>query len=470
MRRAPIIAIVLGIATSGCTLTPDYTRPVNALANSSLANGPLDSDVPHSSEEAISGSWWRIYNDPLLNNLVDESLRSNTDMRVALANLRGASGGLDVASDAQLPQVEVGASTNYARDSAEEVLRPGPLPNERVYAVLGAVSYEVDLFGRVKRSIESADATVEAAKASLAATHIAVAAETVAAYLSVCSAGREATVTQRAIAIQVEETQLTRKLFAGGRTGSLDVTRSFTQEQSLRASLPPLEAAKRTSLNRLAVLTGQPVGNLPPAVVACNDEPKLDRVIPVGDGQSLIKRRPDIALAEHQLHRATAQYGVAKADLYPSISFGASGGSVGLLGHFNDDDTYKFSIGPLISWHFPNRRRALGQLTEAQAQIDAAFARFDAQVLVALDEVQSALAVYGHDLDRMSDLQMARSSAAKASSDARTLYAFGRGNYLSVLDADRQLTSLEQLIAAQQTKISGDQVQMFLALGGGWQE
>ncbi len=471
MKSAGVVALGLAlvITLDGCTLTPDYKRPEQALANNGSINGPIEKEDHGGSSHIDYASWWKLYNDPLLNDLVNRSLQSNTDIRIAVANLEQAGGKLKVASDAQVPQVEVAAEPAYARDSAEEMYLPGPLPNEKVYAALGSVSYEIDLFGQVRRSVEAAGANVDAAKAAANATRIAVVAETVSAYLSVCSAGREAIVTQHAIALQQEETQLARRLHERGRAGSLDVTRSLTQENALRSSLPPLEASKQISLDRLAVLTGRPASELPPAVGQCNDEPRIDQIIPTGDGRSLIARRPDVAVAEAQLHAATAEYGVAKADLYPSITFGASGGSVGLLSHFSYDDTYKFSIGPLVSWHFPDRRRAKGVLAQAQAQIDAAFARFDARVLIALDEVQSSLSIYSFDLDRMSDLQTAHVSSVKASSDARKLYTLGRDNYLSVLDADRQLTSLDQLIAAQETKIANDQVQLFLALGGGWQ-
>ena len=462
--------VMAAIVVGGCTLTPDYHRPRSALANNPNAHAPFVADTSHVSRGQPAGPWWRLYNDPLLDRLVEEALTANTDMRIAVANLNRASAQLDVVSDARLPQTDVGAEATYGRASAEQQFVPQQLPNMGVYALLGSVSYQVDLFGQVRRAVESAGANRDATKAALAATRIAVVAQTVAAYLSVCSAGRETLVTRHAIDLQIESTRLARRLESRGRTGSLDVTRSLTQEYQLRSSLPPLEAAKETALNHLAVLTGHPLAELPAGVEACNQEPLIQQLIPVGDGRGLLARRPDIAAAEAELHAATADLGVATADLYPNITLGASGGSVGLIGHFADSDTYEFSIGPLISWHFPNRRRAHGQIAEAQAQIDASVARFDARVLTALEEVQSALDVYARDLDRMNDLHAAHASATKADTDALALYTLGREGYLSVLDADRQLASIDQLVAAQQTKIANDQVQLFLALGGGWQQ
>jgi outer membrane protein TolC len=136
--------------------------------------------------------------------------------------------------------------------------------------------------------------------------------------------------------------------------------------------------------------------------------------------------------------------------------------------NFNSDDTYKFSIGPLVSWQFPNRRRARATIAGAQAQIDAAFARFDGAVLDALREVESGLTTYGDDLQQLSGLQATERSAQRASDDARRLFAAGRSGFLPVLDADRSLLAIQQSVAAQQTRVATDQVQIFLALGGGW--
>lgn len=466
MRKIALITLAAWV--TGCALTPDYKRPSEAIANNPTEIGQLQNNARLQANVNYA-QWWKLYNDATLDDLVDRSLSANTDMRVALANLERAAASISVTTDAEYPQVGVAAEAAFSRDSAEQFYLPGPLPNEKVYAALGSVSYEVDLFGRVRRSVEASKAEMNVSKDTVAATRIAVVAQTVSAYLAVCASGRESIVTQHAIALQEEETKLVKRFQDSGRSGSLAVTRSTSQEDSLRASLPPLSAAKEIAMSRLALILALPRSAIPASVAGCVDEPQIAQLIPVGDGRSLLARRPDVAAAEERLHAATAEYGVVKADLYPSISFGVSGGSIGALGHFNDDDTYKFSLGPLVSWQFPNRRRAKAELTQSQAQIDAAYARFDASVLAALNEVQTSLSAYGYDLDRMNHLKTARRSSSKASVDARKLFGLGRENYLSVLDADRQLASLDQTIAAQQTKLANDQVQLFLTLGGGWQ-
>jgi outer membrane protein TolC len=233
--------------------------------------------------------------------------------------------------------------------------------------------------------------------------------------------------------------------------------------------MPSLIAEKQTALFRLATLTGKPPAEFDRRVATCGEEPHIDRPIPVGDGAALLRRRPDVRQAELLLRAATARIGVAIADLYPKIRLGASAGSAGLAESFLASDTFKFGIGPLISWEFPNRKRVRARIGMAEAEADAAYARFDGVVLTALREAETALTVYARDLDRRDELEQARNQAAKASRDAQTLFRAGRQGFLAVLDADRVLISAEQALAAQESRIAGDQVRLFLALGGGWQ-
>lgn len=470
MKPRRLLLMAACACVAGCTvLTPDYRRPADAVIQRTDVNGKFAAaDIPAVTSAPAIDQWWRLYQSPQLNGLVEQALKTNTDVRVAVANLARAQAGLDVSRDARLPQLSFEAAPAYSRDSAEEQLVAGPLPNERTYALGASVSYQVDLFGQVRRSIESAAANVDAARAAQAATRMTVAAETAQAFIGACAAGRELVVARQTIDIQTQGTRLAQRQFGDGRTTSLDVTRSTTQEDQVRATLPVYESRRKQSLYRLAVLTGLPPDDFPQNLADCVQEPVLSDPIPAGGGQGLLARRPDVARAEAELRQATANLGVAAADLYPRISLGASGASIGLMENFLSDDTYKFSIGPLITWQFPNRRRARATIAGAQAQIDAAYARFDGTVLNALREVETTLTAYGHDLERLAALQATQRSAQKASDDARRLFAAGRSGFLPVLDADRSLLAIEQTVAAQQTQVATDQIELFLALGGGW--
>jgi multidrug efflux system outer membrane protein len=461
------------ILISCTTVGPNYHRSPQAVINQPMANGAfLSGKVSAFVNDPVPNEWWKLYQDPVLNNLIQQTLSANTDLRVATARLAKAQASLDYADSARRPTTKLEASPQWARYSAEELLIPTggkALPNDYVYGIGAGISYQVDLFGQVSRSIESATADLGAARAAKDAVRITVVAETTRAYLEVCSSGHEIEVAKKSLALQAKSTALTQRLVQVGRGISLDTTRSSGQEDQIHAGLPLLVAAQRLALYRLAVLVGKPPAEFPIAIARCTHEPKLKAPIPIGDGMALLKRRPDIRRAEFELHTATANIGVVTADLYPKVTLGASLGSIGLDSHFLHDDTIKFSFGPLISWQFPDRTRTKVRIQSAKADQQIAFAQFDGVVLNALRETESALEVYARDLDRLALLEQANIKAKQAVKDSMILFKVGRQNYLPVLDAHRILLSTEQAIAVINGKIASDQVAVFLALGGGWE-
>lgn len=466
------IALCLAALLAGCTTVgPDYRRPADAVAQAPSATAPFVSGDDRAFAPApLPDHWWRLYDDPALDALVAEALAHNTDLREAAANIARAQAALDATRDERNPQAAVQASPGYAQRSAQEELLPGqPLSPNFVYTGGASVSYQVDLVGQVRRAIEASGADLAATQAAYDGVRATVAADTTRAYVDACAAGREIAVAGRAVALQARTTQLTQRLFRAGRGISLDTTRSAAQEAQVRATLPALRAARQVALFRLATLTGKPPADFDRGVAACTGEPRLAKPIPIGDGAALIARRPDIRRAEWQLHAATARLGVATANLYPRISLGASVGSVGLADSFLGGDTFKFSLGPLISWQFPNRTRVRARIAASQAEIDAGYARFDGTVLAALRETESALTIYARDLDRAAALREARAQADRAARDADTLFRAGRTGFLPVLDAQRTAITAEQTLAAAESRVATDQVQVFLALGGGWQ-
>ncbi|MDM0066069.1 TolC family protein [Variovorax sp. J31P207] len=471
MIRRFFMLVAAAVLTACAAVGPNYERPAGAVASSQVANGPfLGAGNAAFDPEPVPGDWWRLYESATLDGLVQEALDANTDLRAAAGNIERALAGLDYADAAKNPTTTLLATTTYGRRSAEEELRPGkPLSNNFVYGLGAGVSYQVDLFGQIARTIESANADTGAARAAYDTTRVTVVAETTRAFLDVCSFGREIAVAERSVALQEKSTELTRTLFRTGRGSTLDVTRASAQTDQVRATLPVLNAQKRVALYRLAVLTGHAPEDFPRAVQSCEQEPRLARPIPVGDGAGLLRRRPDIRRSEYELHSATARIGVATADLYPKITLGASIGSVGLNKNFLDTDTLKFSLGPLISWQFPDRSRIQARIRAADADQQIAFARFDGTVLNALKEAESALEIYARDLERRALLEAAREKASRAAEDTQQLFALGRQGFLPVLDATRTLTVVEQSVAAADSKLASDQVNVFLALGGGWE-
>jgi outer membrane protein TolC len=277
-------------------------------------------------------------------------------------------------------------------------------------------------------------------------------------------------VARRSIDLQQEFVQLTERLVRAGRGTALDTSRARGQLEQLHAVLPPLQAQHQIALYRLAVLTGEVPGALPKEIGKCRVAPRLTTTIPVGDGAALLRRRPDIREIERRLAAATARIGVATADLYPSVSLGLSAGSTGSLSEFGAANAFRWSLGPLITWTVPNTGPARSRVAQAEAATHAALARFDAVVLNALREAESALTFYARELDRNASLSAARDQSALASQQARTLYRYGRTDFLTALDADRSLASAERALAASNAQLAANQVALFLALGGGWEQ
>jgi NodT family efflux transporter outer membrane factor (OMF) lipoprotein len=457
---------------SGCmTVGPDYRVPPAAVINEPAAQASFVSAMPAiSSSEEPPGAWWRLFHDPTLDGLVTEALGNNTDLRVASANIARADAAVREAKAARAPVTSIGASPAYALLSAEQYLAAGPLPSFWDYDVGISVAYQVDLFGQIRRGIEAASADSEVARAARDVTRVTVAADTAQAYAGVCSAGHALAVAEHSLEVQRESASIVERLYHAGRGIPLDVTRATAQVAQLSANIPTFQAEQRVALYRLAVLTGRPPGQFPQGVEQCNTEPQLTSVIPVGNGASLLRRRPDVREAERALAAATARIGVATADLYPKIQLGLTAGSTGLAKHFMHRDTQRYSIGPLVSWEFPNQDTTRARIGIAEASTQAALARFDGVVLAALRDLESTLTVYARDLDRDAALQLSRDKAAQAESDARRLYEGGRIDYFPVLDAERTLAASEQVLAASEGKIASDRIAIFLALGGGWEE
>lgn len=467
------LPLMLAAALAGCTtLGPDYQVPAGSVATRQSAQVPFaEAQEGVFQQNEVPGHWWRLYNDPTLDGLVEQALAANTDLRVASANLERAQAALRETQAQQQPSLGVNASPTFGHVSGIQELAPGiDPPNRWSYSAGASMSYQLDLFGQIRRAVEASSADAQSAQAAYDATRVTVAAETARAYANLCAAGMQLASAQHSVKVQQESLDAVSRLQRAGRGTALDVTRARSQLEQLQANLPPFQAQQRTALYRLAALTGKTPAEIPASLLQCAAAPKLAQTIPVGDGAQLLRRRPDIRQAERSLAAATARIGVATADLYPKITLGLSGASGGPAAMFGDRGTFSWSVGPLISWTLPNTGAVQARIAEAEANTRAAVARFDASVLNALRETESALVVYARQLDRDASLQAARDQAAVAASQARQLFQYGKTDYLTVLDAERTLATNESALAASQAELSNDQIAVFLALGGGWEK
>ena len=470
--RTPM-ALSIALAMAGCAAVgPDYKVPDDAVVNRTAASAPFQQSQEAAFEQdSVPDTWWRLYQDPTLDKLIAQALQVNTSLRIAAANLERAQAVVQEAQGQQSPTIGVSGGPTYGHASGVSAMAPDVRPaNHWSYSGGLQVGYQVDLFGRIRRAVEAAQDDEQAAQAAYDATRVTVVAETASAYADICSAGMQLASAQHSVNVQQESLNALQRLQQAGRGTLLDVTRARSQLQQLQANLPPFEASQRMALYRLAVLTGRTPAEMPGSLLACKQAPRLSQTIPVGDGAALLRRRPDIRQAERKLAAATARIGVATASLYPTISLGLSAGSAGPTSLFGERGTFSWSVGPLISWTIPNTGVAQAQIAQAKAVASSALASFDGSVLNALQETESALVSYARQLDRHASLEEARSQSALAADEAEQLFRAGKTDYLNVLDAQRTLAADESALAASQAALSADQIKLFLALGGGWQD
>ncbi|MBD9668872.1 TolC family protein, partial [Variovorax sp. VRV01] len=418
----------------------------------------------------LPAHWWRLYRDPLLDQLVAQALAHNTDLRQAVANLERERAIEAEVAGARRPTIGVNGGPSFGHASGLSMLQKGYEPPDRFnYSAGASLSYQVDLFGQIRRSIEAVGASAEAAAAALDLVRVNVAAGTARAYAQACSTGLRLQIAQKSVALQQDALDATERLQRAGRAGAIDASRARAQLEQLNAALPPLQAERQGALYRLATLTGALPQDFPREVAGCAVPPRVAGTLPVGDGAALLRRRPDIRQAERSLAAATARIGVATADLYPKVTLGLSASSAGPASDFGRKDTLGWSMGPLISWTLPNTGIAQARIAQAEAGTRAALAKFDGTVLTALRETETALITYARELDRRAALQASRDQSAKVAAQARQLYQSGRTAYLDALDAERSLAASDAALAASEAQLADDQVVLFMALGGGWE-
>ncbi|MGE8602045.1 outer membrane multidrug efflux protein [Bordetella trematum] len=464
-----LLAVLL---LAGCaTVGPDYHVPADAAAGRPAAQASFTEarQGPYG-QQALPPHWWRLYDDPSLDRLIQDALQANTDLRQAAANLARAQAGVQAAQGAGRPGVSVQAQPSLGHESGIQAGQPGQQPADRAHYSGGvSVSYQVDLFGQIRRAVEAAQGDAQAAQAAYDAARVTVAAETARAYADLCAAGMQWASARQSVQWQQASLKAVRQLQRAGRGTALDVERAQTQLQQLQAALPPFEAQRRTAFYRLAALTGRAPAELPPALLQCAQPPRLTQTIPVGDGAALLRRRPDIRQAERELAAASARIGVATGDLYPRITLGLSAASAGPASMLGQSGTLAWSLGPLIHWTLPNTGIAQARIAQAEAASQQAAAHFDGVVLNALRETESALVTYARQLDRHQALLAAQTHSAQAARQARELFRLGKSDYLGVLDAERTQAETASALAASQASLARDQIALFLALGGGWQ-
>lgn len=473
MRAAALRRTLAGFAAAAalgaCTVGPDYRIPDDAQVRDPLAQKAFQSGGARDhTNGALPPRWWRLYDDARLDSLIGQALAANTSLRMADANLERSLAQLREVKTLRQPTVPVEGGVAYQQVSGEQYLLPLRPPVSTDYQAEFTVGYDLDLFGGIRRGIEATQAGSDAAAAARDLVRVNVVAETARAYADTCGFGLELHNLQRVLDAQRASLALTQKLKHGGRAIDLDLVQARQAIDQTAESVPSLQAGQRNALLRLATLTGHTPAAYDRDLESCTTPPRLTQPLPAGDGAALLRRRPDVREAERQLGAATASIGVATAQLYPDISIGLSAGSVGAASDGFTSPTNFWSIGTQVHWQ-ANQSAARARIAQAQASTRLALAAFDGAVLRALQDAESALNVYAHDLEREQKADAVRDAYARQLADQKHLLEGGRGTALSVVQAQRGLAAAELALAQIQTAISGDQINVFLALGGGWE-
>ncbi|HEY2048376.1 MAG TPA: efflux transporter outer membrane subunit [Caulobacteraceae bacterium] len=466
IRAARVLAIALAAALAGCAVGPNVKPPatppragqpfVGAAGSAYVAQQPLPDD------------WWRLYNDPILNRLVLQALRENEDLKTAAANLLYAQALLAEARDNRFPSTNVSAEgPAYGRSSLQEAFNQ---PASRFYSAGFTASYQVDIFGRIRRTIEAARANAQAAEAAEDVVRVTVAAQTAAAYANICGYGEQLDVARQNLAVIQHVYDLTLVQRDAGYLSDFDLSRELVILEQTRAVIPPLEGQRRANLFILAALIGKTPKEVPADAAACVTPPKLSQPMPVGDGAALLRRRPDLREAERNLASATARIGVATADLYPTITIGggynAAAATPSGLGNLKNAS---YSVGPLLSWTFPNILIARDHIREAGAQAQADLATFDSAVLTALRDTEEALSTYAAEIDQNRALVAAQAAANQAFGLSGVQFRAGSYSFLDLLTVQTTLVQANQATAQSDTLLAADQIGVFQTLGGGWE-
>lgn len=464
--RKSILPLIAALLAGGCAAGPDYHRPVPKPAASGAFGTQAAAFDPTS---PLPDQWWKLYDDPALDALVAQALSANTDLRVAAANLARAQATLSEAKAGRLPSTNVNGGVSYG----DGVQGGGGAFTQDNAQWSGngsiAVSWEADLFGRVSRAVEAARADAQAVEAARDAVRVMVVAETTRAYIDACSYAHALAVAQDSYRTSSDSLRLITAQEKAGAVGQFDVERAAAAAATARAAIPGVEAQRQVALFELAALLGGTPADIPLAARQCAMPPAPAAALPVGDGASLLRRRPDLRQAERQLAADTARIGVATAALYPTISLGGSGN------FFRNDsvrgsDSLSFSVGPLLSWSFPNVSVARARIRQAAAQGDASLATFDGKVVTALKEVETALSNFAQEQMRLSSLEEAQRKSERAYRFADQRYRAGSAGWLDVLAAQQDMLTARAAQAESLQRLSSLRVDIFKALGGGWQE
>lgn len=461
-----ILATVLSIGLTACSVGPRYKQPALALPQHFTAPDTATVDLD-AQANASDPEFWRGFNDPELDSLVQRALTANNDLRAALAHYDSANALLHEAKFDRIPTVTM--STSVGRQKFSEFQAFGYPRNNRFFNPEINASWELDFFGRVRHNIEAHRQQTLADASDLAAMQVTVVGETASTYIDLRGRQELLRIARQNVQNEQETVRLVEATYSAGRGTPFDTARARALLETTSARIPDLLAAIALDQHRLAVLCGLSPDSLVPELDAARPLPDLPERIDPGTPADLVRRRPDVSASEQRLHAATERIGIATADLFPRVNFAGLLGFNELHGDTPFDGISAVNLATLnIDWSFLDRGRVRARIAASRADGDARLAEYQQSVLLALEDVENDLVNYAKSQDRDVQLQLAAKDSKRAADLASVRYREGATSLLDLLDAQRVELQDEDAYAESHSNGALSAVLLYKSLAGGW--
>ena len=471
LHRTLTPAALLLAFTVSCTVGPDYKEPQLELPgkwSAAIGTGPDSVLVAADLEATAHGaSWWQHFADPLLDELVERSLQQNLDLRQGLLRLASARALRGIAEASAWPTVDGNGSYTYRKESRNTPFGAF-IPRTDIHTLSFDAAWELDLWGRVRRSVEAADADLLASHHDLHAAALSVAAEVARNYIELRAAQRRLAIAKDNLALQQQTLDLVKARQAAGLVVERDVAQAATNVETTRSRLPQLEAASSTAWHRLAVLLGGTPDDLPDALRKAARLPQLPARVAIGGPADLLRRRPDVRRAERHFAAEVARIGVAEAERYPTFTLsGQIGISANDAASVFDRGSDLRGFGPSLRWNLFDGGRLKHRVRALEANAEAAQVAYEQAVLLAIEETENAITRFVHERTRREALVRAATEARRAVELAQTQYREGLSDFQAVLDSERIAATIDDDLASSDAAVATNLIALYKALGGG---
>jgi outer membrane protein, multidrug efflux system len=464
------LQLLPALVALGCAMPPGYRAPQVPVPASFREVTDTVVEAPVNDTAGFVRTSWGDVGDTVLARLVKEAVGANLDVRAAEARVRGARSARTEAALDFAPTVTFGGGyTRQRLAGATFPIGAGSFPDQDIWDGGFDASWELDLFGRVRRNVQAQGAFVQVTQEDLREIQVSLTAEIARAYFELRGAQEQLSVAARNAANQRRTLELTRQRLEAGRGTAFDTERAQAQLSFTLASIPPFEAQVRQAEYQIGVLLGRPPASIAGELDSAAALPALPAAISIESPDAIVRRRPDVMAAERQLAVERALVGSAKAEYLPRISLGGSAGyaatSFDALG---DGGTFRYAVGPVISWPALNLGRVKARVDITRAREAEAQAQYSQTVLRALQEIEGALVRYRTANSRVDRIQDAAAASERAAELARLRFSGGVADFLQVLDAERtQLEAQSQLVQGR-TEAATAYAALYKALGGTW--